>query len=173
MTDSEQSPHVALAMRAIEEYVRHRKTIEPPTELPHELMEKAGAFVCLKKDSQLRGCVGTIEPTQPSVALEIIQNGISAATRDPRFEPVCPDDLAHLECSVDVLLPPEPVKQFSELDPKKYGVIVEFKHHRGLLLPNLDGVDTVEYQVQIACRKAMISPEDPYLMYRFEVKRYY
>jgi len=160
-------------MQAIEEYIRSRRIIEPPADLPPEMLERAGAFVSLKKSGQLRGCIGTIEPTQPSVALEIIHNGISAATRDPRFDPVTATELHLLVCSVDILAPPEPVDDVCELDPIRYGVIVECGYKRGLLLPNLDGVDTAHYQVQIACRKAGILPDEPISMYRFEVKRYY
>ena len=173
MTDEQHSLHVTIAVEAIEAYVTSRRIIEPPADLPPELLEKAGAFVSIKKHGELRGCIGTIEPAHQNVACEIIHNGISAATRDPRFEPVIPDELPHLVYSVDVLFPPEPIKDTSELDPLRYGVIVESGYRRGLLLPNLEGVDTAEYQVEIACRKAMINPNDAFKMYRFEVKRYY
>ncbi|MDO8683873.1 MAG: AmmeMemoRadiSam system protein A [Armatimonadota bacterium] len=173
MSEDERSFHVDLAMRAIEAYLSSRKILEPPGELPMELCGQAGAFVSLKKFGQLRGCIGTIGPTQPNIALEIIHNGISAATRDPRFDPVCPEELPLLSCSVDVLMPPEPVNDVCELDPLTYGVIVEHGYRRGLLLPNLEGVDTVDYQIEIACRKASIRPDDPFKLYRFEVKRYY
>ena len=173
MTEGEKSFHVELAMRAIGEYVSRRRIIEPSTDLPRELRQQAGTFVSLKKFGQLRGCIGTIEPTQANVALEIVHNAISAATRDPRFEPIVPEELPHLVCSVDVLEAPEPINGMSELDPLRYGVIVECDSRRGLLLPNLEGVDTAEYQVEIACRKAAIHLDDPFKLYRFEVKRYY
>jgi len=167
------SPHVSLAMEAIRAYVTEGRMIDPPNELPAELQDQAGVFVSLKKLGDLRGCIGTIEPIQPNVACEIIQNAISASTRDPRFLPVEPDELDHLTCSVDVLSGPEPIDDLRLLDPKKYGVIVECGMRRGLLLPNLDGVDTIDDQVYIACRKAMIQPDEPMKLYRFEVKRYF
>ena len=169
----EHSPHVKLALRTIEEYVSHHRVIDSPGELPAELLtERAGVFVSLKKFGSLRGCIGTIEPTKDCIAQEIIHNAISAATQDPRFSPVRPDELPDLVCSVDVLFPAEPVADESHLDPTKYGVIVQCGRRRGLLLPNIEGVDKVEDQVAIACRKACIMPEEPYELCRFEVKRY-
>lgn len=167
------SPHVALAAEAVGQYVLSGRTLEPPDNLPEELSDRAGVFVCIKKFGELRGCIGTIEPTQPTIAHEIITNAISAATRDPRFLPVEPNDLDHLACSVDVLAPAEPIEDMGQLHPKNYGVIVECGMRRGLLLPNLDGVDTVEDQVSIACKKAAIRVDEPFRLYRFEVKRYY
>ena len=166
-------PLVELARNTIEQYVRTRKTISPPEELTPEMVERAGAFVSLHKGGALRGCIGTIEPRSPNVAHEVIETAISAATRDPRFPEVRPNELDDLEISVDVLHPPEPIASMDELDPQRYGVIVESGPRRGLLLPNLEGVDTVEYQVSIARRKAGIGPEEPAQLYRFEVKRYY
>jgi AmmeMemoRadiSam system protein A len=170
---AEISPHVSLALSAISEYITNGRTIEPPEDPPPELSGQAGVFVSLKKSGELRGCIGTIAPTQPNVAQEIIQNAISAATRDPRFLPVEPHEFEQLTCSVDVLAPPEAVDDSCHLHPSKYGVIVECGRRRGLLLPNLDGVDTVEDQIDIACRKAMIRPDEPLQLYRFEVKRYF
>ena len=166
-------PLVELARKTIESYVREKRTIEPPGELEPEMQGRAGTFVSLH-DSQgnLRGCIGTIEPRQPTVAQEIIQNAISAATRDPRFPPVQPEELEGLDVKVDVLTEPEPIDSMDQLDPKRYGVIVESDWRRGLLLPDLEGVDTVEYQVDIAMRKAGIRPGEPMQLYRFEVIRY-
>jgi len=172
---SKSHPLVELARKAIETYVRERRVIEPPDELTPEMRQRAGTFVSLHgPGGELRGCIGTIEPTQDNVAREVIQNAISAATRDPRFPPVRPDELDGLDVKVDVLTPPEPVESLDELDPKRYGVIVESATdwRRGLLLPDLEGVDTVEYQVDIARRKAFIGPGEPVELYRFEVKRY-
>ena len=170
---SERSPHVTLALAAIDAYVMEGRVIEAPSDLPDELKAtQAGAFVSLKKDGCLRGCIGTIEPTQDSLAEEIIANAISAATRDPRFLPVEPRELSELKCSVDVLTPAEQC-DMSDLDPKRYGVIVESGMRRGLLLPDLEGVDTVEDQVDIARRKAFINNHDPIKLYRFEVIRYH
>jgi AmmeMemoRadiSam system protein A len=173
VTNGESSFQVQLALKAIEAYVSGRRVIRPPSDVPAELRCKAGCFVSLKKFGQLRGCIGTIEPTKPSVAHEIVQNGISAATQDPRFEPVTLDELQHLICSVDVLMAPETVTDVCQLDPVRYGVIVESGYKRGLLLPNLEGVDTVDYQLEIARRKACIPDSADCRMYRFEVKRFY
>lgn len=168
-----ESIHVQLATAAIEAYVKRREVIRPSPEALAALSERAACFVSLKENGDLRGCIGTIEPTQPTLAEEIIQNAISACSRDPRFPPVEPEELDLITCSVDVLSPPEPVDDISELDPKRYGVIVERGFARGLLLPDLEGIDTVEEQLAIACRKAGISPNEPFSIKRFEVKRYH
>jgi AmmeMemoRadiSam system protein A len=167
-------PLVQLAKNTIENYVRHGKTIQSPKELTPEMEKRAGTFVSIHKHGMLRGCIGTIEPTQANVAQEVIQNAISSATRDPRFPPIMPEELADLDIKVDVLGEPEPVESMDELDPKRYGVIIQSTRdwRRGLLLPDLEGVDTVEYQVDIARRKAGIMPGEPIELYRFEVVRY-
>jgi AmmeMemoRadiSam system protein A len=166
-------PLVELARKTIESYVREKRTIEPPEELLQEMQGRAGTFVSLHDSrGNLRGCIGTIEPQQPTVAQEVIQNAISAATRDPRFPPVQPEELQDLDVKVDVLTEPEPIDSKDQLDPKRYGVIVESGWRRGLLLPDLKGVDTVKDQVDIAMRKAGIGPGEPMQLYRFEVKRY-
>jgi AmmeMemoRadiSam system protein A len=136
------------------------------------LRQRAGAFVSLKKHGQLRGCIGTTGPTTPSVVTEIIQNAISAATRDPRFNPVQTYELKDLTISVDILSPAEPVTDKSQLDPRIYGVIVRRHGCTGLLLPDLEGVETVEEQLEIACRKAGIDPSQHYTIERFRVIRY-
>jgi len=130
-------------------------------------------FVSLKKKGNLRGCIGTFIPTQENIAQEIIKNAISAAVDDPRFSPVTISELGDLTISVDVLSPPEEISDISELDPKKYGVIVSSGYKKGLLLPDLEGVDTAEEQVDIARRKAGIYPDEKVKLYRFEVKRYH
>jgi AmmeMemoRadiSam system protein A len=137
-----------------------------------EMKGKAGVFVSLKKHGELRGCIGTFEPTRPNIAEETITNAISSATLDPRFPPVTPQELGELEYSVDVLSPPEPVEGRDQLDPRRYGVIVERGWQRGLLLPDLEGVDSVEQQVEICRLKAGIAPDEAVKLYRFEVKRY-
>ncbi|MGC8781827.1 MAG: AmmeMemoRadiSam system protein A, partial [Anaerolineae bacterium] len=121
---------------------------------------------------ELRGCIGTIGPTQPTLAHEVIQNAISSATRDWRFEPVGPDELDDLEYEVSVLHPPEPISGPHELDPKQYGVIVQRGGRRGLLLPDIEGVDDVETQLRIARQKAGIGPHEPVKLYRFRVEKY-
>lgn len=165
------SPLVNLAKDALETFVRDKQIIQP-TELTPEMKERAGVFVCIKKQGELRGCIGTFEPYQDNVADEIIANAISTAFHDPRFEPVTVSELRDLDYTVDVLTPPEPVSGADKLDPRKYGVIVEAGYRRGLLLPDLEGVDTVEEQIDIARQKAGIRPDEPVKLYRFEVKRY-
>jgi len=167
----EMHPLVKLAKKTVETYVKEGKTPKP-AELTPEMKEKAGVFVSIHKLGELRGCIGTFEPTRQNVAEEIINNAISSATRDPRFPPVAPDELEHLTYSVDVLTTPEPIADESQLDPKKYGVIVECDFRRGLLLPDLEGVDSVDYQIDICRQNAGIAPDEPIKLYRFEVKRY-
>lgn len=168
-----ESPFVRLARESLETYVRTGKRLAAPEELPPELQGRAGAFVSLKKHGQLRGCIGTIAPTQPNLAEEIIENAISAGTRDPRFWPVQPEELPEITYSVDVLGKPEPVRGLDELDPKRYGVIVRGRGRSGLLLPDLEGIETAEQQVEIAKQKAGLGPGDKVSLERFEVKRYY
>ena len=172
MAETNEDPLVQLARRTIETYVRETKTVAPPVEMTEEMRQQAGAFVTLHREGQLRGCIGTFEPTQSNVAQEIIQNAISAATRDPRFPPVQPKELDDLTVSVDVLSAPEPIDSMEALDPKRYGVIVQSGTRRGLLLPDLEGVDTAAQQVDIARQKAWIGPNEPVQLYRFEVKRH-
>ncbi len=165
-------PIVELAKKAVEEYVREGKTIKPPVSLLPEMSGKAGVFVCIKKHGQLRGCIGTYMPSCESIAFETIMNAISTVTRDPRFPPVEEDELDELDYSVDVLTCPEKIKHVDDLDPRKYGIIVDKGQRRGLLLPDLEGVDTVEEQIRIAKLKAGILPHEDAEIYRFEVKRY-
>jgi len=168
----EMHPLVKLARETVETYVEEGKVPPPPDELTPEMKEKAGVFVSIHMLGELRGCIGTFEPAAKNVAEEIIQNAISSATGDPRFPPVTPEELKDLEYSVDVLTTPKPVKDKSRLDPKKYGVIVQCGFRRGLLLPDLEGVDTVDYQIDICRQKGGIAPDEPVELYRFEVKRY-
>ena len=166
-------PWVQLAWQSVESYVRSRRVIGVPDGLPAALTDtRAGAFVSIHKQGRLRGCIGTIAPTQTSLAEEIIRNAISASTRDPRFDPIRADELKWLEISVDVLGAPEDIASEAELDVKRYGVIVSRGGRRGLLLPDLDGVDTVEQQVAIARQKAGIGPEEAVALQRFEVVRH-
>lgn len=164
----------ALARAAVETYVRQDSEIDPPGDRSGLLGARAACFVSLKTlDGQLRGCIGTVEPSKNSLAEELIANAINAATRDPRFSPVSTEELANLRYSVDVLEAPEPAT-LAELDPAVYGVIVEDESglHRGLLLPDLEGVDTVTRQVEIAARKAGIPPDTPLKYWRFRVSRF-
>ena len=166
--------YVRLARDAVEAYVLRREMIKVPDGLPEEMLkQQAGAFVSIHKHGDLRGCIGTIAPTRSCVAEEIIGNAISASTRDPRFPAVQPDELKWLDINVDVLGEPEDIESEDELDVKRYGVIVSSGRKRGLLLPDLDGVDTVEQQVDIAMRKGGISKFEKYKLQRFEVIRHY
>lgn len=146
--------------------------VDFPQDLKEKLPSRAGVFVSIKKDGQLRGCIGTIEPTTASIADEIIQNAVSAAFRDTRFEPISADELDDLVFSVDVLYPAESISSIDELDPRKYGVIVRKGHRSGLLLPDLEGVDTAQEQVAIAKKKAHLGEDDEVDLYRFEVQRF-
>ncbi|HOJ76703.1 MAG TPA: AmmeMemoRadiSam system protein A [Bacillota bacterium] len=166
-----ESPLVSYARGVVESYVK-KLPVSEVAGLEQYKQERAGVFVSIKKYGQLRGCIGTIEPTQENVVLEVRQNAISAATRDPRFDPVTEDELTELIYSVDILKPPEKISGIAELDPKHYGVIVTQGKRRGLLLPNLEGIDTREEQVAIAKRKAGISQDDDVELERFEVIRY-
>jgi len=165
-------PIAALAKETVETYIRTGKRPKPPAELTPEMKEKAGVFVSIHKKGELRGCIGTFEPQERNVAAEVIANAVSSATRDPRFPSVSVGELKDLDYSVDVLTKPEPVEDESQLDPKKYGVIVECGWRKGLLLPDLEGVDSAEYQIDICRQKGGIGPEEPVRLYRFEVKRY-
>jgi len=164
-------PLVKLAKETVESYIREGKTPQPK-ELTPEMKERAGVFVSIHKHGELRGCIGTFEPTKDNVADEIIANAISSATRDPRFPPMAASELSDLEYSVDVLTKPEPVENASQLDPRKYGVIVESGVRRGLLLPDLEGVATVERQIEICRLKAGILADEPVKLYRFQVERF-
>ena len=156
----------------VETFVKEGDIPPQPEELTPEMKEKAGVFVSIHKHGELRGCIGTFEPQQKNVAEEIIANAISSATRDPRFPAIAPTELKDLDYSVDVLTSPEPVESQDQLDPKKYGVIVEAGFRRGLLLPDLEGVDSVDYQIDICRQKAGIMPDEPIKLYRFEVRRF-
>jgi AmmeMemoRadiSam system protein A len=162
---------VRLAKQTVEAYIGEGKVFTPK-KLTLKMKEKAGVFVSIHKHGELRGCIGTIEPQRGNVAEEIILNAMNSATRDPRFFPITPYELKDLEYSVDVLTAPQPVKSQKQLDPKRYGVIVEVGARRGLLLPDLEGVDTVEEQIEVCRQKAGIMPDERVKLYRFEVKRY-
>lgn len=170
---AEEHEFVRLARATIERHVCEGATLAPPKPLSAALARRAGAFVSLHRHGDLRGCIGTIEPVRANLAQEIMANAISAATHDPRFDPVGADELADLEISVDVLEPSEPIASLAELDPRVYGVIVESGSRRGLLLPDLEGVDTAEQQVEIARRKAWIGAGEPVRLRRFRVTRYH
>ena len=163
-----------LARRAVETFVRSGNIYEPPDTTCDLLCTRAPCFVSLKTLSgELRGCIGTIEPSRKTLAEEIVANAISAATNDPRFEPVREEELSNLRYSVDVLFPFEPAVM-EELDPTVFGVIVEDESgaRRGLLLPDIPGIVDAQQQVEIAARKAGIAPNEPVKLYRFKVERF-
>lgn len=163
--------YVRLAQEAVENYVCHRQVTKPSGQTP-EMLRRAAAFVSIRKFGDLRGCIGTVEPTYPDLGQEIVENAIAAATRDPRFEPVAENELAHLTYSVDILSPPERISGPEALDPRRYGVVVEIGRRRGLLLPDLPGIDSVDEQVTIARTKGGILPGEAADLYRFQVERY-
>ena len=164
-----------LARLTIEKFVMDGTTLEPPSDCPGLFGERAGVFVTLRTpDGHLRGCIGTIEPARATVAEEVIQNAISAATRDPRFPPVAQHELAGMTYGVDVLAPPERVRGPEDLDPKHYGVIIETldRRRRSLLLPRIEGIETVEEQWRAVHVKAGITPGTPVRVERFTVTRF-
>lgn len=165
------SPHAKLAKGVVESLVRG-DALPDVSDVPEELKDRAGVFVCLKKDGELRGCIGTIQPTRRTIAEEIEENAVSSASRDFRFPPVSPEELSRLTYSVDVLGQPEDIDGIDQLDPKTYGVIVSSGSRRGLLLPDLEGVDTPQEQVHIAMMKAGIGPREPVQLQRFKVTRH-
>ncbi|MGE5404967.1 MAG: AmmeMemoRadiSam system protein A [Candidatus Saccharibacteria bacterium] len=169
---AQESDLVRWARQCLEDYVIKGERTDIPDQIPKELQEEAAVFVSLKKDGHLRGCIGTLQPIRPNIAVEIRENAISAGTQDPRFVPVTADELDDLVYSVDVLGKPELVDDKAMLDPNRYGIIVRSGHKSGVLLPDLEGVDSVEQQIQIACQKAGIVPGDQFEMERFEVIRY-
>ena len=170
---SAEDPYRALARRSLEHRVVNGTDLPFPDGLPAELLHnKAGVFVSLYKNDRLRGCIGTISPVTSDIAHEIAQNAVSAGLHDNRFDPVSVLELPYLTYKVDILSPPAPISSPNELDVKRYGVIVSSGRKRGLLLPNLDGVETVDQQISIAKQKAGISEKEPVKLERFEVRRH-
>ena len=170
-----QNIYTTLARNSIKYYLTHRQVMETPQPLPKQLSIRAGTFVSLhlKLDGSLRGCIGTFLPTKTNVAQEIIYNAIAAAAEDPRFPPVTLAELPEIEISVDVLSFPKLVTQNTVLDTKKYGLIVSTPDgRRGLLLPEIEGIDTVEEQEKICRLKAGIGSNELITRHYFTVKRY-
>lgn len=173
--------YVKLARRTIEKYIISGRKLKILEDLPEQsrkkmpeemLVHRAGVFVSIKKDGQLRGCIGTIHAVHDCIAEEIVENAVSAAVRDPRFSPIEPGELEYLVISVDVLRETEKISSPEELDTKRYGVVVTKGHKRGLLLPNLEGIDTAEEQIAIAKQKAGIGEHETVELERFEVVRH-
>lgn len=168
-------PYVTWAEKTIETFIKENKKIEPEEELNNELfLIKRGCFVSIHgENDSLRGCIGTIEPVEINLAYEIRNNALSAAFHDPRFPPIRDHEISFLNITVDVLSKPEIINSYTELNPKKYGVIISKGYRKGLLLPNLPGVDSVEKQIQIAKNKAGLFECDDVDIYRFLSERYY
>jgi len=166
--------YVQLAKDTVEAYIGRNKTINLPEYLPKELYsKKAGVFVTLFNNGDLRGCIGTFEPTKKNIGLEIINNAISAATHDYRFPPITENELSDLNYEVSILSSPEKINDLSELNPNIYGVLVKRNGKSGLLLPDLEGIDTAEKQVSIACQKADIDyPSKDVEVYKFSVEKH-
>ena len=170
---SNEGEYARLARMVVEHFTSSGKRPQCPEGLSAELLNKrAGVFVSIKKDGNLRCCIGTTAPMESSIVEEIISNAISAASRDPRFDPIQESEFDSLTYSVDVLSPAEPINGKEELDVSRYGVIVRYGQRRGLLLPALDGVNTVDEQIAIALEKAGIADSEPYKLERFEVIRH-
>lgn len=166
-------PYAELAKKAITQFVKYHEILKPPHKMHPDMEKRAGVFVCLKKSGQLRGCIGTFIPCEENIYKEIVRNAIAAASEDPRFPPVTKDELDKITYSVDILSEPEKITDISDLDPKKYGVIIVEGYKKGLLLPDIEGVDTVEEQLRIAKMKAGIYSDDKDIeIFRFVVERY-
>ena len=183
--------YVLFAKSAVENYIKEGKIIEPLKGLPDEFFQRrAGTFVTIMKNGNLRGCVGTYLPTRPTIAEEIVRNAIAAATEDYRFGKIQAKELSSLAYTVYILSEPELIKEISELNPEKYGIIIKttpiaspdgtdvvfnghLPHKSGLLLPDLEGIDTIEQQISIACQKGGINPvKEKIIIYKFTVEKY-
>lgn len=161
-----------LARQAVEHYVRTQDLLAPPDDPPPPLKERGAAFVTLRVGKALRGCIGTLGPTKPTLANEIIANAVAAASSDPRFPPVAASELRVLLYEVDIVGALEAVAEEGDLDPEQYGVVVEAGGRRGVLLPAIEGVTSARQQVAIAKAKALIRPSEAVTLYRFTVTRF-
>jgi AmmeMemoRadiSam system protein A len=168
-----QHPYISLAQESIRHYLNHQTKLPCPASLPQDLKSRSGAFVSIKKLKQLRGCIGTLEPCEPSLAMEIIENALKAALHDPRFSPVTSEELQDLTYSIDVIRPLEKISSPAELDPRVYGLVVRSNGKQGVLLPDLEGVDSTEEQIQICRSKGGIHDNEPVDLYRFKVERFH
>jgi AmmeMemoRadiSam system protein A len=167
-----QHPYVSLAQESIHHYLNYSEKLSCPNPLSTDLNLRSGAFVSIKKLKQLRGCIGTLEPCEPNLAMEIIENALKAALHDPRFSPVIPEELQDLTYSIDVVRPLEKISDVSELNPDVFGLVVRSNGKQGVLLPDLEGVDSAEEQIQICRAKGKIHNNEPIEMYRFKVDRF-
>lgn len=167
--------YVNLAQQAVETYVKKGKIISPPKDLnPQFFNKKAGVFVTIMNGKELRGCIGTYLPTKSNIAQEIIANAIAAATQDFRFNPITSAELAKLSYYVYILEKPTPIRDIKELDPKKYGILVKSETGKsGLLLPDLEGIDTAEKQLNAVCYKCGVIPgQEKMIICKFKAKKY-
>ena len=167
-----QHPYVSLAQESIHHYLNYSEKLSCPNPLSKDLTSRSGTFVSIKKLKQLRGCIGTLEPCEPNLAMEIIENALKAALHDPRFSPVTAEELQHLTYSIDVVRPLEKISDVSELNPTVYGLVVRSHGKQGVLLPDLEGVDSTAEQIQICRAKGKIPDDEPIQMYRFKVERF-
>ena len=167
-------PYVKLAVQAVHYFLSEGKPMPCPSPVPDGMNDQSGTFVSIKKKTnrELRGCIGTVIPNQDNLAKEIIHNAVNAATRDPRFKSIKIEELDQLLFSVDVLTPLEPIENPEQLNPKKYGLSIKYEGHQGILLPNLEGIDTVQRQIDLCLKKGTIPKDASFKMYRFEVERY-
>lgn len=170
---SENHPLVSLAIRSVRHQLEKGHPLPCPNPLPEEMQRQAATFVSIKKNGLLRGCIGTLQPKYANMAEEVIQNAIKAANEDPRFPAVEIQELKELTFSVDVLTTPERIKNTTSLDVKHYGLIVRSENKKGLLLPDLDNIKTIDQQLKICLKKGGIKKTDNYELYRFEVKRFH
>lgn len=168
--------YLELAKSAVETYIKEKKVVDPPKDLPREFFkQKAGVFVTIMNGRDLRGCIGTYLPMRENIAQEIIQNAIAAATQDFRFNPISQKELSNLSYSVYILDRPTPIKNINELNPKQYGVLIKSENGKtGLLLPDLDGIDTAEKQLRAVCLKCGIIPgQEKIIICKFKTKKYH
>ena len=169
----EPHPYISLAFNSIRHFLGTGFPLPCPEGLSAELRQKRGVFVSLKKNEQLRGCIGSLIPLNDNLASEIIHNALKAATKDPRFDAVSLEELPEITISIDVLSPLEKVDSLADLNCRQFGLAVKHNEKQGVLLPNLDGIATVENQLQVCLKKAGIDSKAPYEMYRFEARRYH
>jgi AmmeMemoRadiSam system protein A len=169
---SENHPLVSLAIQSVKHQLEKGLLLPCPKPLPENMQQQAGAFVSIKKNGLLRGCIGTIQPKYDNLAEEVIQNAIKAASEDPRFPAVEIQELKELTFSVDVLTTPEKINDTTSLDVTRYGLIVRSENKRGLLLPNLENIKTIDQQLKVCLKKGGIKKTDNYELYRFEVQRF-
>jgi len=170
--ETSQHPYISLAQDSIHHYLIHREKLSCPHPLSQDLRSRSGAFVSIKKLKQLRGCIGTLEPCEPNLAMEIIENAFKAALHDPRFSPVTTEELQELTYSIDVVRPLEKISTLEDLNPDIYGLVVKSNGKQGVLLPDLEGVNSTEEQIQICRAKGKIPEDEPIEMYRFKVERF-